>query len=242
MIQKLVVVSVLASYLALGATDPAELLRSADRARGALAQGATWNIHIQNAGDDQPARSFSVQTKADHARATATAPTRNKGEVFLFSPETLWFYKPGLRKPVSLSARSRLSGETANGDIAATHYSRDYTAVLSKEEVLGKSKTYVLELKAKNKNVTYDRIRYWIDAQSKLGLKAEFLSLEGEVLKRASFEYRNSIQEGSKSYPFISEMIIEDAFTQGKKSTLKYEKPVAAQLSDTLFNVNGLMK
>ena len=44
----------------------------------------------------------------------------------LFNDRTIWFIKPGLRKPVSISARQRLVGDAANGDIATTNYARDY--------------------------------------------------------------------------------------------------------------------
>ena len=44
----------------------------------------------------------------------------------LLDGRAMWYGKKGLRKPVSISPQQRLSGEAANGDIAAVHYARDY--------------------------------------------------------------------------------------------------------------------
>ena len=35
--------------------------------------------------------------------AEVTSPARQKGEIIMFNDRILWFYKPGLRKPVSIS-------------------------------------------------------------------------------------------------------------------------------------------
>ena len=54
----------------------------------------------------------------------------------LFNDRIIWFVKPGLRRPVSISARQRLSGDAANGDIASTNYARDYEGTLAGEEAV----------------------------------------------------------------------------------------------------------
>jgi hypothetical protein len=227
------------------AKDPSaeELLKSSDRARGGVTQGMTWNAVLTSVEDGESSeRKFTVKTKGDNALVEITAPARNKGEMFLFNDTVMWFHKPSLRKPISISARQRNSGQAANGDIASIQYARDYDAkIIGKEKVDGEE-TWVLELKAKSKSVTYDQIKYWISTQKTLGIKAEFLTLQGAPFKRAQFVYKNKIKSDGKEVPFISEMVIHDATFPQNKSTLQYESPTSTILSDSIFNVNNISR
>jgi hypothetical protein len=235
---------ILMPLIALAKNPAAEdLLKRSDRARGGVAQGVTWNATLTSVEEGETSeRKFTVKTKGDNALVELTAPARNKGEKFLFNDTVMWFHKPSLRKPVSVSARQRNSGQAANGDIASIQYARDYSAkILGKEKING-DEAWILELKAKNKSVTYDQIKYWISVKNGLGVKAEFLTLQGAPFKRAQFVYNNQIQSAGKTEPFISEMIIQDATFPDNKSILKYEAPTAATLSDSMFNVNNISR
>jgi outer membrane lipoprotein-sorting protein len=110
------------------------LLKDADRARGGVATGITWNATVEATEEGQTSvRTFLVKARGNDALVESLAPPRHKGEIMLFNDRTIWFVKPGLRKPVSISARQRLSGEAANGDIASTNYARDYEGEIAGE-------------------------------------------------------------------------------------------------------------
>ncbi len=227
--------------------NAADLLKSADRARGGLVSGIEWTVNIDSVEDgDRSNRSFLVRARDVNALVQATAPARNKGEVFLFNDHDLWFAKPGLKKPVAISARQRLSGQAANGDIASTHYSRDYNATIenkgeSKVMVDGQA-VYVMKLKAKDSKVTYDQIRYYVSEKSGLALKAEFMTLQGDVMKVAKFEYSNQISSGSERFPFVSKMTIQDAKFPENTSVIQYSDPRSKESPQSLFNVNNLSR
>lgn len=217
------------------------LLKESDRSRGGVGQGITWMVNIKSWENEvQTERNFIVKAKDSNAYVESADMGRFKGETFLFNDRTIWFFKPSLKKPVSISARERLSGQAANGDIASTNYFKDYNPTLIKKEMIQNESVVVLLLKAKNKSMTYDQIRYWIRERDKLGLKAEFLTLSGKVFKVASFKYNNFILVKSKKIPFISEMLIQDANRLENKSILTYEKPIIDEISDNIFNVNNL--
>ncbi|MCX6125891.1 MAG: outer membrane lipoprotein-sorting protein [Proteobacteria bacterium] len=183
-----------------------EVLTAADRARGstAVAEGISWRVEVTTTGDDgSNSISYDLKVKASDALADAVAPARNKGEVMLFNDRNIWFFKPGLKKPVAISPRQKLMGQASNGDIASTNYARDYNATMVGTETLDGTQTWKLELKAKEKTVTYDRIRYWISVKDRLGIKAEFLTLAGEPFKRATFEYKNKLKSEGKDLPYF---------------------------------------
>ncbi len=220
-----------------------ELLRTSDRSRGGVSQGVVWDVAIKDIqGKSEKQTDFTVKVKGTNVLAVCTGPARQKGETYLFNDRNLWVYRPNLRKPISVSTRQRLSGQTANGDIANTNYAKDYEAELVKEESINGEKTQELLLKAKSKDLTYDRIRYWISVSRGVAIQAEFLTSEGKPFKRATFTYNNKIKVGGKDEPFISEMVISESAFPDNKSILTYTNLRSQELSDSIFNVNNLSR
>lgn len=227
------------------ATDrsPEKLLQESDRSRGGVKEGLTWKSRVTTTEDgERTEREFVVKAKGANAFVEALGPPRTKGEVFIFNDRIMWFYKPSLKKPVSISPRQKLSGQAANGDIASTNYARDYTPTLEKIENLDGRKSYVLLLNAKAPNLTYEKIRYWIDDQTTTAKRAEFLTLQGTVFKIAEIEYGNNLVVNGKSFPFVRKLLISDAKTPNNKSVIEYESPKIEEHSTSLFNINSLAR
>ena len=220
-----------------------ELLKASDRARGSLEGGLTWDSEVTTVEDSETSvRKFKIRAKGVNANVEALEPARNKGEIYLFNDRTMWFFKPALKKPVAISSRQKLTGQAAIGDIASTHYARDYTPTLEKTETINGEKVYVLMLKAKANNLTYDKIRYWISDKTKRAIKAEFLTLQGVPFKVATLEYNNKVAVNGKSVDFVSKMEISDAKFAKNKSILRYINPRLEEHKETIFNVNNLKR
>lgn len=220
-----------------------DLLKASDRNRGGIKNGLSWRLRLETFEDgDKSVREFIVKAKGDDAYVEVTSPARNKSEVFIFNDRNMWFFKPSLKKPVAISARQKLTGQAANGDIASTNYARDYKATLEKTEVLKGQKMHVLLLKAKADNLTYDQIRYWISDSSKLAEKAEYLTLEGKPFKVGEMEYKNTITLNGKKIPFVSKLTISDAKFKENKSVITYGAPKLENHPASLFNVNRLSR
>jgi len=228
------------------APTPAELLASSDRARGAAKnlKGLSWRSEVVSveSGKEESSVTYTVKVLGNDALAQVTQPARQKGELVLFNDRTLWYFKPGLKKPVNISPRQKLVGQAANGDIASTQYARDYDALEAGEDTVNGQKAWKLELKAKARNVTYDKIRYWISKSNQVALKAEFLTLAGVPFKVAEFKYANSITIAGTKFPFVSEMKIHDANNAENKTSITYKNPKEEAHAAGLFNVNSLMK
>lgn len=220
-----------------------DLLKESDRGRGGVTEGLTWKIKITTTEEGETTeREFLVKAKNHDAYVEALAPSRNKGEVYLFNDRNMWFYKPSLKKPVAISSRQKLTGQAANGDIASTHYARDYSASLEKTETVNGEKMHVLLLKAKASNLTYDQIRYWISDKTRLAMKAEFLTLQGEPFKIGEMEYGNTVTLKGQKIPFVSQLKITDAKFKDNQSLIRYESPKLEEHSAGLFNVNRLSR
>jgi hypothetical protein len=151
----------------------------------------------------------------------------------------MWLTKPGLSKPIPISPRQRMSGQASNGDIAATNYAGDYDAEMSSEETIDGEPCHVLELTAKHKRTTYDRIRYWVSVKGETAIKAEFYSLSGKLLKTARFEYGNTIEYDGKRIPFVSKMLIRDALIDAE-TTMEFGTVTVNPVSASEFDLGQM--
>lgn len=219
------------------------ILKYADRARGNV-EGIVWDIAITtNEDGKETTRGLNVKVKGSDTLARYTSPPAYNDRMVLMLDRNMWFIRSGLRKPVSISPRQKLMGDAANGDIASTNYADDYTGELTGEETVRGVACYVLELKAANKNVTYDRIRYWVSKERMVGVQAEFFTLSGKLFKTAEFQYDNRITIGTgEEVPFISKLVIHDAIRKDRVTTLTYSHIRVEPIPDSTFNLNVLVR
>jgi len=202
----------------------AQIVAAADQARGGGLPGVQWDVVIttEDPDSDDKVRKLTVRADADDSLAETTYPARAAGTRLLQLGHNMWFARPDLQRPVAISARQKMLGPAATGDVAATNYARDYDARLLREDSLAGEPVYVLELRAKNRLVTYDAIIYWVSQQRLLPVQAEFLTLSGKVLKTATFEMGNRIDFHGRHLPFVSRMTIRDATNAASVSVLDY--------------------
>lgn len=215
-----------------------DVIKKTDLARGKMPGGLSWTVHITSSEAGKiNEMEMTVKAKDDNAIAEATSPARSKGEIYLFIDNSIWFSKPSLKKPVVISSRLRLSGQAVSGDIASTNYSRDYRVTLDKET----KDEYIFRLKSKNSSTTYDQILYTVNKKKLVATKADFLTVSGEVFKRAEFKYGYNLKNKSKTTPFISEMRIQDT-KSSDYSILKYKNPKIEKISDQIFKVSSITR
>ena len=217
------------------APDAKTILEQSDRARGGGLPGIVWEIKLTSRDGekvDEPQR-LLVKAVDDASVADTLEPSRFKGSKLLQVGRNMWLTRPGLSKPIPISPRQRMSGQASNGDIAATNYAKDYDAQLAQDEKIEGEDCYVLDLKAKHNRATYDKIRYWVSVKRSVGVKAEFYSVSGKLLKSARFDYGNNIQYEGQRVPFISRMIIRDALIDAETimefGTVKAQKVSAGE-------------
>jgi Outer membrane lipoprotein-sorting protein len=220
-----------------------DILKHSDRARGNVG-GIIWDISIStNEEGSIETRGMTVKVKGNDTLAKYTSPATMNDRMVLMKDRNMWFIRAGLKKPVSISPRQKLMGDAANGDIASTNYAGDYRGELLGEEAVRDEPCHVLDLKAANKNVTYDRIKYWVSKERLVGVKAEFYTLSGKLFKTADFKYDNRVTiESGETIPFVSELIIHDAIQKDKVTTLKYSNVRVQSIPDSTFNLSVLVR
>jgi hypothetical protein len=221
---------------------PTDILRAADRSRGNVG-GIVWEIDIvSREKDDVQQRRLRVAARDTNSLAEFLAPAKVKGQKILMRDRNMWYIKPGLRKPVPLSPRQKLLGQAANGDIASTNYAGDYAVEEMTSDSIDGVACYRLNLRAVNKNVTYDRITYWVSKERHVGVKADFFTVSGKRFKSATFAYDHHITIAGSEYPFVSKMVITDAVLTANVTEMTYAVPTIESVPDATFNLNLLVR
>jgi hypothetical protein len=195
----------------LAPVDAGALIERSDRARGGHLPGVAWTIEIvSNDGDREAHQAMAAVTRSGDTRVDYTAPERMNGQFVIMLGRNMWFSSPGLRRPVPISPRQRLVGQAAMGDIASTNYRDDYSARFIREETWGGERCAVLDLTAKAKNVTYDRIRYWVSESRVVGTRRSSTPFRASSSRppRLSTGIRSTTRDGAlrSSAPCSSSM------------------------------------
>jgi hypothetical protein len=232
-----------ALFAAVEGRDAQAILKASDVARGGGLPGISWKIKVESVENGKKQNSeLIVKAVSENSLVEYIAPARVSGQKLLMTGKNMWFSQPGVQRPVPISPRQKLSGQAANGDIAATNYAADYTATIERQEVCGSEQCAVLHLQAANKGVTYDQIKYWVSLSRNLGVKAEFYSTSGKLFKSATFNYENRIDFKGSQVPFVSRMVISDALNEGNVTTLEYSDVRVANIPPSEFNVDLLVR
>ena len=174
---------------------------------------------------------YEVSQKGTEKTYVEFMSPREKGQHLLMLGDDMWVYLPDTSRPVRITPLERLSGDASNGDIARTNYAADYTPVFVRTELVGAEQCYVLELTAKRKGATYQRILFWVRAQDARPVKAEFYLTSGKHIKSATFDEYASV--GGKMQ--LRRMTLYDEIRHNSHSMLEYSGIAPRELADKLF-------
>jgi len=145
------------------------------------------------------------------------APAREKGTKMLKLKDKLWMFSPSTDRTIHISGHmlrqsvmgSDLSYEDMMEDPKLTNH---YDAVVTGTESFDGHPCWVLELKAKTKDVAYFMRKIWVDQSREIPLKEELYAKSGKLLKKLELKDVTRIQE--RWYP--KRMIFKDMLKKGK--------------------------
>ncbi|MDP2268915.1 MAG: outer membrane lipoprotein-sorting protein, partial [Deltaproteobacteria bacterium] len=142
-------------------------------------------INVEPDGKKKEFTLFSLKKGLDKVAALFLAPASDKGRSTLRLGENMWLYIPNVGKPIRItSLQSVVGGVFNNADILALDYAAEYNV----EKVEEKATDYLLFLKAKTKDVAYDRLKIWADRDKKLPTRIECLTEAGMLIKTLYFK------------------------------------------------------
>jgi outer membrane lipoprotein-sorting protein len=196
--------------------------------------GYQVNVKIvtSSPGRETETREYEILSKGNDRTIIRTlSPATDKGQVLLMRDRDLWIFMPSVSQAIRLSASQRLTGQVANGDLARANFSGDYKPSIVRNEVIENENFHVLELRAVDRSVTYDKVILWVNKNNDRPLKAEFYALSGRLLKIC--RYQNYKEAAGAFRP--TRLVMEDAVVEGAKSLLDYSDLKIKDPPDRMF-------
>jgi len=164
-------------------------------------------------------------------------PAREKGRAVLMVDDNMWMALPDLGRTLRVSAHQRLMGsDFSNGDVVRINLANDYTARLVRTESVDEVDAYVLELKANNRRVSYDRILYWVRKDNFWPMRLAFYARSGRLLK--TLTYTRFAEAAGRIRPVG--MTMESPLHAGQSTSMTFSNMHRTELSDDMFRKSYL--
>jgi outer membrane lipoprotein-sorting protein len=209
--------------------DGPALLKKADKIRN---PSESYKMRIDVKSEDSETQLEVFLKGTGKTLIVTKSPAKDLGRNMLMLDRDFYAFIPNLKRSMRLSLAQKMTGQVANGDIARTRWAGDYDVAVEKE-----GKETQLLLNANKQNLTYQKIRLWLETASARPLRAEYLSLDGKtILKKARFEDYKTLAGGQRP----SRLRIEDP--AGKASTITILDMEPRSFSDSIFTTTNLEK
>lgn len=231
----LALAALLSQSTAAASTAPgaAALLHRADGFRATF-DAFVVRVRLTNTEEDRVTdeADFEVSAKGDNSLVRFLS-VRSKGQSLLMRGDDMWLFLPAVARPVRITPIQRLMGNVSNGDLARLRYGTDYDATMDGEAVIDGEPCDVLELRARRKAATYQRVRYFVRKGDARPVRAEYFLTSGKPVKRATFSELRDMA----GRPVLSRTVIEDAGRPGSKTTIDFMAITLKPIPDKTFDV-----
>lgn len=234
---------ILAVALATAAAAPAAFAQDVVKILGELDEmgdfessdfAALYTIVSQKPGEKDSVTQVRMYRRDAKEQFTMVVvlPEVNKGQGYLREDDKVWFYDPTSRKFSFSSLKENIQdSEAKNSDLAKRSILDDYDVTSTVEGKVGKIPVWVIDLKAKTKEPTYDRVVLYVRKDKTMLLKQEDYSVSGRLMRTSL--YPKYVELGGKLMP--SQMLYVDELNPGEKSQLTMTEQSLAPLPDKVF-------
>jgi outer membrane lipoprotein-sorting protein len=216
-----------------------EVLERADQVRNGVVSVLvkTRITHFKRNQIEQESE-FEVYAKGPEKALVKSLDPRSRGLRVLMLGDNMWISLPDVSRPVRITPMQRLVGQASNGDVAKTYYAIDYEPRLVREERIGARRCALLDLRARRKGATYQRIEYWVDLATLEPVQANFYLTSGKNSKFASFDEFKTFM-GQR---MVARMTIHDRILGEEKTVVEYLGAEPREFSDRYFNTTRMQE
>ncbi|MCI0573249.1 MAG: outer membrane lipoprotein-sorting protein [Myxococcaceae bacterium] len=164
-----------------------ELLKKYDAIMGPTNfEGAMTMVAHRDDGSTRSYKMRMLKAGDEKARIWFDEPAAARGQEILRQGDNAWIYMPNLKRAVRMANRDSFQGgDFNNADVLRTNYGKDYAAQVVEDPAMPEA--YLLELKAKTEDASYDRIKLWVARKDAMPIKGEYYTASGKLLRAAEF-------------------------------------------------------
>ncbi len=189
------------------------------------AESEIWRFRVYGEGKDKSLVEF-------------LSPATERGKYLLMLRDGMWAYVPNTSKPIRISPMQRLMGEASNGDVARTNYSTDYIVDSITDDQENRKSAYLLDLKAKDADMSYSRVKLWVSHDNEIPLKADYFVSSGKLVKTMYFREMGTLS-GSQ---MVTKVEILDVVRPDRRTVMSYSKLEAKKMPEKMFQPGYLGK
>ncbi len=193
-------------------------------------------INIEPDGSKKEFLLYQAKSGTDKMVSSFLKPESEKGRNTLRLEDNMWLYMPSVGRPIRItSMQSVVGGVFNNSDIMRVDFSSEYK-VLKQEE---KNDEYILQLKAKNDTIAYDKLVMSIDKKTVTPKVIECYS-STEMLIKTLF-YKDIKDFGND---IIRPSVVETVspFYKDYKSIMVYGKITPKEFALEAFTIDNINK
>ncbi|ORC34632.1 outer membrane lipoprotein-sorting protein [Marispirochaeta aestuarii] len=166
-------------------------------------------------------------------------PDSDKGKGYLRQGDMLWLYDPVPRRFTVTSARDRFQNSNArNSDFTKSTLAQDYRIIAHSTEKLGAYHTDVYDLEALTDEVSYPKMKIWID-QDNLVRKTEDYSLSGRHMRTTAILDYTRIRDRYVPVRIVIQDELRGREVNGQfknyRTLISVAKPSFQELPDMVF-------
>ncbi len=193
-------------------------------------------INIEPDGEKKEFLIFQAKKDKDKMISLFLEPDSEKGRATLRLGENMWLYIPNVGRPIRItSMQSVVGGVFNNADIMRLDFSTEYSVVKQEE----KDTHLLLELKAKNDTVSYDKLLMQVDKKTLSPMQIECYTSTKMLIKTLYYKKPKDFGDG-----IIRPSVVEtmSPMYRGFKSIMIYGKITPKSFADEAFTLDNLAK
>ena len=193
-------------------------------------------INIEPDGSKKEFLLFQAKKDKDKMVSLFLEPDSEKGRATLRLGDNMWLYIPNVGRPLRItSMQSVVGGVFNNADIMRLDFSTEYSVV--KEE--NQDRFLLLELKAKNDTVSYDKLLMQVDKESLSPIQIECYTSTQMLIKTLYYKKPKDFGDG-----IVRPSVVETSspMYKGYKSIMIYGKITPKEFADEAFTLDNLEK
>ena len=223
--------------LALSVMLSANILEDIDRKLTPVsAQMYKKLINIEPDGEKKEFLIFQAKKDKDKMVSLFLAPDSEKGRATLRLGDNMWLYIPNVGRPLRItSMQSVVGGVFNNADIMRLDFSTEYSVVKNED----KGEYLLLELKAKNDTVSYDKLLMQVDKKTLTPIEIECYTSTKMLIKTLYYKKPKDFGDGIVRPSVVETM---SPMYKGFKSIMIYGKITPKEFSDEAFTLDSLAK
>ncbi|MFC1537794.1 outer membrane lipoprotein-sorting protein [Candidatus Latescibacterota bacterium] len=168
--------------------SPEEILKKVDANRIADSKEIVSQMIIHGRRGERTVEAKSWQRNIDDSFTEYLAPARDKGTKMLKLGDQLWTYSPQTDRIILISGhmlrQSVMGSDMSYEDMMEDPFLQNiYNAEIVSADTLSNRSVWILELKAKKEDASYDKRKIWVDKERFIVLKENLYAKSGKLLK-----------------------------------------------------------